>query len=118
MRKYATVMVARGNLKRTFHRAVSSLAEYEPDFVQVAKEMIDKNRMHDVILVDKVNAAKVIDKNRMHNVILVDKVNAAKMIDKNRMRNVILGDKVNIAKEMIDENRMHDWVYKAKLPRR
>ena len=32
------------------------------------------------------NAAKMIDKNRMHNVILGDKVNIAKeMVDENRM---------------------------------
>ena len=47
-------MVAGGNLKRTFHRAVSLLTEYEPDFSRVAKEMIQKKGMHDVILVDKV----------------------------------------------------------------
>ena len=54
VRKYASVLVARGNLKRTFHRAVSPLSEYEPDFVRVAKGMISQNSMHDVILVDKV----------------------------------------------------------------
>ena len=38
------------------------------DKVNIAKEMIDKNRMHDVILVDKVNVAKeMIDENRMHD---------------------------------------------------
>ena len=47
-------MVAGGNLKRSFHRIVSPLTEYEPDFARVAKEMIRNKRMHDVILVDKV----------------------------------------------------------------
>ena len=54
VRKYASVLVARGNLKRTFHRAVSPLSEFEPDFVRIAKEMAIQNSMHDVILVDKV----------------------------------------------------------------
>ena len=54
VRKYASVLVARGNLKRTFHRAVTPLSEYEPDFVRVAKEMTSQNSVHDVILVDKV----------------------------------------------------------------
>ena len=54
VRKYASVLVARGNLKRTFHRVVSPLSEFEPDFVRVAKEMAIQNSMHDVILVDKV----------------------------------------------------------------
>ena len=54
VRKYASVLVARGNLKRTFHRAVTPLSEYEPDFVRVAKEITSQNSMHDVILVDKV----------------------------------------------------------------
>ena len=47
-------MVAGGNLKRSFHRTVTPLTEYEPDFALVAKEMIRSKRMHDVILVDKV----------------------------------------------------------------
>ena len=47
-------MVTGGNLKRSFHRIVTPLTEYEPDFARVAKEMIRNKRMHDVILVDKV----------------------------------------------------------------
>jgi hypothetical protein len=54
VRRYASVVVAGGRLKRSFHRAACDFDSYVPDFSTFIKQRAARDKLHDIILVDQV----------------------------------------------------------------
>ena len=56
MRRYARVVLDNERLRRTFHRDVKTLTDFEPDFLNFTQSQQKDRGLHDAILVDQVVA--------------------------------------------------------------
>ncbi|XP_021378812.1 telomerase reverse transcriptase-like isoform X2 [Mizuhopecten yessoensis] len=54
IRKYVTMHVAGGQVKRTFKRKASSLLEFNPNFTNFVKERVEKDGFTNIMFVDQV----------------------------------------------------------------
>ncbi|XP_033762299.1 telomerase reverse transcriptase-like isoform X2 [Pecten maximus] len=56
IRKYVTMHVSGGQVKRTFRRKASALLEFNPNFTNFVKERVEKESLTNIIFIDQVTS--------------------------------------------------------------